>query len=195
VQKSYYQSTKLGDYAASFAGRATHLTIEACKRLQKRVAYNARLDSNDVAATDRLVLHVLPAMGSNNPVLHYQGQERGADGTITKHLELVLGDPFGLKMLEAAGAGPNRMVLLDATGGTNVYGYQLHVLLVVDDYREGVPCVFMITSDQEASAVCTLLKVWRTHGTTCALLFYRQTSNSSLQACLDSCFGITHCSQ
>jgi hypothetical protein len=62
-------------------------------------------------------------------------------------------------MVEAFGAGEDRMSLLDATGGTNYYGYQLYSLVVVDDYREGVPVAFMVTSGQEADEVETFLKV------------------------------------
>eukprot|EP00611_Tribonema_gayanum_P026463 TRINITY_DN630_c0_g1_i7.p1 TRINITY_DN630_c0_g1~~TRINITY_DN630_c0_g1_i7.p1 ORF type:complete len:600 (-),score=121.78 TRINITY_DN630_c0_g1_i7:81-1880(-) len=56
-------------------------------------------------------------------------------------------------MLDAFGAGDDRMVLLDATGGTNKYGYQLYSLVVVDDFREGVPVAFMLTSSQAAKEV------------------------------------------
>ena len=71
-------------------------------------------------------------------------------------------------MLEAFGTGEDRMVLLDATGGTNRYGHQLYSLVVVDDFREGVPVAFMLTSSQEAHEVQVFMQVCiRTSSFTC----------------------------
>lgn len=85
-------------------------------------------------------------------------QERDAEGNIKEDLVVVLADKFGLAMLNAFGAGDDRMVLLDATGGTNPYGYLLYVLVVVDEYREGVPVAYMLTSGQEAKQVKTFME-------------------------------------
>lgn len=84
---------------------------------------------------------------------------RDADGNIAKHFTAVVASSFGLAMLEAFGTGEDRMVLLDATGGTNKYGYQLYSLVVVDDFREGVPVAFMLTSSQEADEIEVFMKV------------------------------------
>jgi hypothetical protein len=62
-------------------------------------------------------------------------------------------------MLSAFGGGDDGMVLLDATGGTNHYGYQFYSLVVVDDYRQGVPVAFMVTSSQDADAVKVFMQV------------------------------------
>lgn len=78
---------------------------------------------------------------------------------ITEHMCVVLADVFGVAMLNAFGAGEDRMVLLDATGGTNKYGYQFYSLVVVDDFREGVPVAFMLTSSQDAEQVQTFMQV------------------------------------
>ena len=86
-------------------------------------------------------------------------QERDTDSNIAKHFAAIVASNFGLAMLEAFGAGEDRMVLLDATGGTNKYGYQLYSLVVVDDFREGVPAAFMLTSSQEAAEVELFMKV------------------------------------
>jgi hypothetical protein len=82
-------------------------------------------------------------------VTHWQ--ERGADGDIVKPFVAVIADKFGLAMLDAFAAGDDRMAFLDATGGTNKYGYQLYSLVVVDDFKAGVPAAFMLTSSQEAT--------------------------------------------
>jgi hypothetical protein len=89
-------------------------------------------------------------------------QERGADKSIAQPFCVILATTFGLRMLDAFGAGEDRMVLLDATGGTNTYGYPLYALVVVDDYGEGVPVAFMITSSHEAKEVETFMRVSHT---------------------------------
>ncbi|KAG5188243.1 hypothetical protein JKP88DRAFT_136992, partial [Tribonema minus] len=72
---------------------------------------------------------------------------------------IVVAVAFGIAMLDAFGAGDDRMVLLDATGGTNKYGYQLYSLVVVDDFREDVPVAFMLTSSQAAKEVKLFMDV------------------------------------
>jgi hypothetical protein len=72
---------------------------------------------------------------------------------------IIVADKFGLAMLDAFGAGEDRCVLLDATGGTNRYGYQLSIMLVVDDFRQGAPCAFMIHASQEAQQVESFVQV------------------------------------
>jgi hypothetical protein len=76
-----------------------------------------------------------------------------------KHFTAVVASSFGLAMMEAFATGDDRMVFLDATGGTNRYGYQLYSLVVVDDFREGVPVAFMLTSSQDAHEVEVFMKV------------------------------------
>jgi MULE transposase domain len=93
-------------------------------------------------------------------------QVLAGDGSIDKPFCVIIAGQFGLAMLNAFGAGEDRMVLMDATGGTNKYGYQLYVLLVVDDYREGVPVAFMVTSSQEATEINIMLEVSNAHAVT-----------------------------
>jgi MULE transposase domain len=86
-------------------------------------------------------------------------QVTDAKGEITTHFALALASKFGLAMLNAFGANEDRMALLDATGGTNKYNFQLYTLLVVDDFKEGVPCAFLLTSSEGAEEVTRFLKV------------------------------------
>lgn len=86
-------------------------------------------------------------------------QIRDENGSVTQHFCAILASAFGLSMLGAFGAGDDRMVLLDATGGTNKYGYQVSSLVVVDDFREAVPVAFMISSSQDAKEVQLLMEV------------------------------------
>jgi hypothetical protein len=151
-------SSSSSDFLASFGSRRGRLSMQDIKNQQKQLAREQRILDIDVLAVEQLVGH-LAGLGAANPVLLYQPQQLDAEGEISQHLVLVMADPFGLAMLDAFGAGDDRLVLLDATGGTLYYGYQLHTLAVVDEFREAVPVAFMMTSGQEADVVEQFLKV------------------------------------
>lgn len=54
----------------------------------------------------------------------------------------------------------NEVICMDSTHGTNVYDFYLVTILVLDEYREGIPVGWMITNREDAAAIrqC-LLKV------------------------------------
>lgn len=145
------------DFLASFSHR-TRLSRQDIKKLANQLAREQCILENDVGAVQQLVSS-LAELGDSNPVLLYQPQQLDADGEISQDLVLVMADPFGLAMLDAFGTEDDSLVLLDATGGTLYYGYQLHVLAVVDEFREGVPVAFMMTSGQDADVVQQFIKV------------------------------------
>lgn len=68
-------STKDTEYLASFRGRRKRLTMKDVERIAKQVAYESRMDSNDVVAIEKLV-ETWRGMGDNNPLLHYAPQVR-----------------------------------------------------------------------------------------------------------------------
>jgi hypothetical protein len=186
------------EYLESFTGRRKRLTLEDVKRIDKRRAREARPEANDVTAVQQLLAR-LQELGENNPVLFHQEQRLDPAGDIVQDFVLVVADQFGLKMLEGFGCGPARAVLLDATGGTNKYGYQLHCLLVVDEYREGVPCAFMLTSGQDAAVVQKFLEVSSTQvqyewSPVVWLCCQRVTRNPRASNCAD-CWKIGACTR
>jgi hypothetical protein len=151
-------SSRGSTFPSAFTSLRGRLSLTAIKNVQKQIAQEFMIAESDVQAVEQLVSH-LQQQGPDSPVLFYQPQQVDAEDNITQHLMIVLSSPFGLAMPDAFGAGDDRMVLLDATGGTNQYGYMLHSLLVVDEWMEGVPAAFLITSDQEAAAVEKFLQV------------------------------------
>eukprot|EP00898_Chlorokybus_atmophyticus_P003649 jgi/Chlat1/4285/Chrsp29S04384 len=50
------------------------------------------------------------------------------------------------------------IALLDATGGTNKYGYPFFTMLIKDDVGNGVPVAFMICNTEEHSVIAMFLK-------------------------------------
>jgi hypothetical protein len=45
--------------------------------------------------------------------------------------------------------GNGNIVCLDSTHGTNQYGFNLVTMMVVDDFGEGTPVAFMISSKED----------------------------------------------
>ena len=52
----------------------------------------------------------------------------------------------------------NITVCVDATHGTNMYDFHLITILVIDEYGEGIPVVWVITNREDALLLMELLK-------------------------------------
>ena len=109
------------------------------------------LTGSDVNAVDCLVHHY----SEQHSVLHYQPYRPGSNSTQEQPVAIMISTPFQQRMLDQFG---RRLVFLDATGGTNKYGYMLHTLLVQDDFGRGVPVAFMLSSSEETEAIHLFLE-------------------------------------
>jgi hypothetical protein len=138
--------------------RRNWMTRAEIRREAKGVAEGKRVCKNDVVGLAQQ-LQNLQALGANSPVILNQEQLLDNDGNIKQHLALGLADPFGLQFLKAFAASEGRIVLMDATGGTNTYGYLLYALVGVDEFRSGVPGAFLLTSDQGGDALQQFIEV------------------------------------
>lgn len=106
------------------------------KKLQRRAGYGLTSDAAAVAAQ-------MEALSELGCVLHYQPLRERCDGSgssggprrvtvqcedgLHQPLMLVLQTPFQARMLAQFGG---RLAFMDATGGTNRYGYQLQGMVV-----------------------------------------------------------------
>ena len=88
-------------------------------------------------------------------VLFYQPYKPATSRTSEEPVIIMLSTPFQRRMLDQFG---RRLVFLDATGGTNKYGYMFFTLLVQDDFGRGVPVSFMISSSEDADVVQMFLE-------------------------------------
>ena len=50
-----------------------------------------------------------------------------------------------------------KVLFMDLTGGTNIYGYPLAVLLALNECGNGVPLSYMITSNESADTISRFL--------------------------------------
>lgn len=109
-----------------------------------------QLDVDDACAVDALVPHY----SDQQAVLHYQPYRSATDTAAEQPFVLILSTPFQQRMLDQFG---RRLVFLDATGGTNKYGYAFYTLLVQDDFGRGVPVAFMLTNSEAMEEIQLLL--------------------------------------
>ena len=94
-----------------------------------------------------------------NPVLLYkiQGmpQSDEMDNIADQDFVLAIQTEFQRDMLMKFG---NSTVCVDATHGTNMYDFHLITLLVIDEYGEGIPVVWVITNREDALLLMEFLK-------------------------------------
>jgi hypothetical protein len=110
-----------------------------------------KLDVDDAGAVDTLVGQYT----DQGCVLHYQPYRPSTATTPGQPFVIILSTPFQQRMLDQFG---RRLVFMDATGGTNKYGYPFFTLLVQDDAGRGVPVAFMVSSSEAMEEVQLFLK-------------------------------------
>ena len=87
-----------------------------------------------------------------DPVIIFkeQGIPSCEEGVLPDDFLLALQDQFQLDMMKAFGGN---IICIDATHGTNVYDYLLITLTVIDDYEEGIPVAWAITTREDMSMI------------------------------------------
>lgn len=94
-----------------------------------------------------------------NPVLLYkiQGmpQSDEMDNIADQDFILAIQTEFQRDTLMKFG---NNTVCVDATHGTNMYDFHLITILVIDEYGEGIPVVWVITNREDALLLLEFLK-------------------------------------
>ena len=90
----------------------------------------------------------------HNPVLCFkaQGEKSNHVGIESNDFLLGLQTEFQKDMFVKYAT---KLVCVDATHGTNAYDFQLITVLVIDDYDEGIPVVWLI-SNKESSGVLSV---------------------------------------
>ena len=69
----------------------------------------------------------------------------------SKDCMIVIRTPLQAHMFQAF--GHNRVVCMDATHGTNAYRFRLITLLIVDDFGEGMPVAWCISTHEGEHAI------------------------------------------
>ena len=57
----------------------------------------------------------------------------------------------------------SKVILMDATYGTNQYDFQLISILVIDDFREGLPVAWAISNWEDVTLLVQFFKAVHTH--------------------------------
>ena len=81
-----------------------------------------------------------------NPVLAYKPQGVHSTHVSEADFLLVLQTEFQCEMLKQFGSNA---VCIDSTHGTNAYHFNLTTIMVIDDYREGLPVGWMVSNKED----------------------------------------------
>ena len=92
-----------------------------------------------------------------DPVIAFKQQGIASEDPNILESDFLLGvqTQFQLDMMQAFG---NNVICLDATHGTNVYGFLLVTVMVIDDFGEGIPVGWAITTREDTSMLTYFLK-------------------------------------
>jgi hypothetical protein len=95
-----------------------------------------------------------------DPVIVFKQQGVASEEPNILESDFLLGlqTQFQLDMMKAFG---NNVICLDATHGTNLYDFLLVTVMVIDDFGEGIPVGWAITSREDTSMLTYFLKALR----------------------------------
>ncbi len=127
---------------AHFTNSRFKVTAQQVKAVIQRHKRSLGVMEPDANALDTLIQHYT----QQGYCLYYQQYKPPAtQDSDAQPLIYIISTPFQQRMLDQFG---RRLVFLDATGGTNKYGYMFHTLLVQDDFGRGVPVAFMVSASE-----------------------------------------------
>ena len=124
-------------------------SLKDIQNIVKNIRQNNLIDANDCKAVAKLV----ESLAGNECCLYYTPQELNNKGEVKKHFALALLPPFG-KRMKAFGQD---QAFMDAAYGINSYGFAQITVLVQDEFGNGVPCAFLISSSEDAAAIKKIL--------------------------------------
>jgi hypothetical protein len=85
-----------------------------------------------------------------NPILVFKPQGVSSNGLPEDDFLLVFQNEFQLEMLKEFG---KNVVCCDATHATNVYGFLLITLMIIDDFGEGIPVAWAISTREDTGVL------------------------------------------
>lgn len=91
-----------------------------------------------------------------NPILVFKPQGKTSNGLSEDDFLLGFQTEYQLDMFKAFGGN---VVCCDATHGTNVYGFLLVTVMIIDDFGEGIPVGWAIVTREDT---CTLKIFFKT---------------------------------
>lgn len=117
--------------------------------------YDGRFDNNDFLSVARHIKFM--SYETDNPILYFRSPstQSEAESRQTSML-VVIATPFQLQSL--ATHGKNGTICMDSTHGTAGYGYLLTSIVVVDDFGNGVPVAFCLSSNSSEAEWKTFLE-------------------------------------
>ena len=95
-----------------------------------------------------------------NPVLAFkpQGSDSTEEGVKKEDFLLVIQTQYQMEVLKTFGGN---VVCMDATHGTNIYDFYLVTIVVIDEYGEGIPVAWAITSREDVYMLSFFASLYR----------------------------------
>lgn len=91
-----------------------------------------------------------------SPVLIYKQQGKAMANLLDNDFVLALQTPLQAKMLKKF--GPDKVICIDATHGTNSYDFSLISVIVIDEFGEGYPVSWCLSNRTDLSLVVKFFK-------------------------------------
>ena len=142
-----------GLYTDNAPKRLHLITTKDISNIERSYGINSdHIRHQDDATSVKLWIEDMKSTESNNPVLLYEPQEM--EGT---EFLLVLQSLFQANMLKILCSG--KTVCVDVTHGTNSYGFHLTTVVVIDEYGEGFPAAWCISSHIDTNTLRKFFEV------------------------------------
>ena len=129
------------------------ITAKDVDNIDRKIGINAEYRRhNDDSTSIGLWVEEMKSRGNDNPVLFYKPLQKD-----NPDFMLIIQSSFQANMLKLFSS--QRAVFVDDTHGTNAYGIHLTTLLVVDEYGEGFPVAWCISTHIDTNSMSKFFDV------------------------------------
>lgn len=143
------------DSVGSKFDRIHLLTRRDIKNIEKAFGIQSVQRHKDDATSVHVLLREMEKNAQYNPIILYKQQSKPPHAkcfTLSANdFILVLQTEFQAEMLRKF--GPNKVICIDDTHGTNGYNFTLVTIMVVDEFSEGYPVAWCISNRQDTASV------------------------------------------
>ncbi len=119
--------------------------------LKEAIQGNKRHDGD--ATSVHLWVIEMEHAGNKNPVIFYKPQGKCLEKTSLLKNDFVLAVQTSLQVDVLKTCGPNKVICIDATHGTNAYDFSLITVVVMDEFGEGYQTSWCLSNRTDLEVV------------------------------------------
>ena len=137
------------------------LTKKDMSNIERAFGLRGSEKHKDDAISVKLWVEEMKEKCNDNPVLLHKPQGEASSDTALHIKDFALGiqTPLQAQMLKRF--GPNKIICIDATHGTNAYDFSLLSIMVVDEYGEGYPVGWCISNRMDLTLLIEYFKAMK----------------------------------